>query len=128
MIRLPKSFLKKKKATPKAPKVRTIEQSSGLECKFHFLWNLLSKHHLEKEYKFHPVRKWRFDYAHPKSKIAIEIEGINPHRMGRHQTLVGYSKDCEKYNQAQFMGWKVYRLTQSMLTEDWVLFINNQIR
>jgi len=74
------------------------------------------------------VRKWRFDYAHPKSKIAIEIEGINPHKMGRHQTFVGYSKDCEKYNQAQFMGWKVYRLTQVMITEDWILFVNNQIK
>jgi len=113
MIPLPKSFFKGKKL-PKAAKVKSIEESSGLECKFLYLWEMLSKHKLEKEYKFHPVRKWRFDYAHPKSKIAIEIEGINTHKMGRHQTLVGYSKDCEKYNQA--------------ITEDWILFVNNQIK
>ena len=28
-----------------------------------------------KEFKFHPVRKWRFDYAVPEHKIALEVEG-----------------------------------------------------
>lgn len=28
-----------------------------------------------KEFKFHPVRKWRFDYAVPEYKIALEVEG-----------------------------------------------------
>lgn len=28
-----------------------------------------------KEYRFHDKRKWRFDYAIPEHKIAIEVEG-----------------------------------------------------
>lgn len=28
-----------------------------------------------KEYLFHPTRKWRFDYAIPDHKIALEVEG-----------------------------------------------------
>ena len=28
-----------------------------------------------KEFKFHPVRKWRFDYAVPEHKIALEVDG-----------------------------------------------------
>lgn len=27
------------------------------------------------EYRFHPTRKWRFDFAIPHIKVAIEIEG-----------------------------------------------------
>ena len=28
-----------------------------------------------KEFKFHPTRRWRFDYAIPTHKIALEVEG-----------------------------------------------------
>lgn len=61
----------------------------------------------EKEYRF-CERKWRFDYAHPGLKIAVEIEGgiwIN----GRHIRGRGYKNDMEKYNRAQVLGWKVLR-------------------
>lgn len=27
------------------------------------------------EYRFHPFREWRFDYAIPELKIALEVEG-----------------------------------------------------
>ena len=29
---------------------------------------------LVEEHRFHPKRKWRFDYAIPEKKIAIEVE------------------------------------------------------
>jgi len=29
----------------------------------------------EREYGFHPVRKWRFDMAYPSRSIAIECDG-----------------------------------------------------
>ena len=29
----------------------------------------------EPEYRFHPVRRWRFDFANPEYKVAIEFEG-----------------------------------------------------
>ena len=62
------------------------------------------------EYQFVEDRRWRFDYAWPHSKIAVEIEGgiwIG----GRHSRGIGYSKDLEKYNRAAFEGWKVFRFT-----------------
>lgn len=63
---------------------------------------------LKTEHKFHPERKWRFDYAIIRAqKVAIEYEGTG----GRHHTVIGYTKDCEKYNEAQLLGWKVYRFT-----------------
>jgi len=64
----------------------------------------------ETEYRFHPTRKWRFDYAIPDSRIAIEYEGGVWSR-GRHSRGKGYISDCDKYNAATVLGWRVLRYT-----------------
>ncbi len=74
------------------------------------LWLFLGIPKPREEYKFHPIRRWRFDYAWLSSKIAVEIEG-GIWIKGRHSRGVGYSKDMEKYNEATRMGWKVFRFT-----------------
>lgn len=61
-----------------------------------------------KEYRFHPTRKWRFDYAIPEHKIALEIEG-GVWTGGRHTSPKGFLNDVEKYNMATLMGWRVFR-------------------
>ena len=58
------------------------------------------------EYQFHPLRKWRFDYAvfFDRWKLACEIDGgawIN----GRHNRASGWQKDKEKFNTAEIMDW-----------------------
>lgn len=63
-----------------------------------------------KEYKFHPERRWRFDFAIPQYKIALEIEGGIWTR-GRHTRPKGFLSDMEKYNMATLMGWRVFRTT-----------------
>lgn len=63
------------------------------------------------EYKFHPSRKWRFDYAIPKIGVAIEYEGMSKNKKSRHATITGYAGDCEKYNEAALLGWLVFRFT-----------------
>lgn len=66
----------------------------------------------EKEYRFHPVRKWRLDYAWPDIRLAIEIEGIFYKKgdgISRHQTGSGYVEDCIKYNAAIELGWTILR-------------------
>jgi very-short-patch-repair endonuclease len=63
-----------------------------------------------KEFKFHPVRKWRFDYAIPEHKIALEVEG-GVWSGGRHTRPQGFLGDIEKYNTATLMGWRVFRTT-----------------
>lgn len=67
-----------------------------------------------KEYKFHPTRKWRFDYAFPEHKIAIEVEG-GVWTSGRHTRPQGFLGDMEKYNTATLMGWRVFRTTPNEL-------------
>ncbi len=67
-----------------------------------------------KEYKFHPERRWRFDYAIPEHKIALEVEG-GVWTAGRHTRPQGFLGDIEKYNTATLMGWRVFRTTPTDL-------------
>lgn len=66
------------------------------------------------EYRFHPVRRWRFDYAYIRERIGIEIEGAIWSR-GRHTRGSGYLGDMEKYNEATRMGWRIFRFTPQQL-------------
>jgi very-short-patch-repair endonuclease len=68
----------------------------------------------EREYRFHPTRKWRFDFAYPERKIGIECEG-GTWAKSRHTTGSGYRGDCEKYNAASILGWRVLRFTRDMI-------------
>ena len=63
-----------------------------------------------KEFKFHPKRKWRFDYAFPFLMIAVEVDG-GVWTGGRHINPAGYINDMEKLNTAASMGWLVLRIT-----------------
>ena len=68
------------------------------------------------EHKFHPTRKWRFDIALVERKIAVEVEG-GTWVSGRHSRGTGYRNDCEKYNEATKMGWRVLRFTPDMIDQ-----------
>ena len=61
-------------------------------------------------------RLWRFDWAWPDLKVAIEYEGLMSAK-SRHITITGFSKDCEKYNAAALLGWQEYRFTAPMLAD-----------
>jgi hypothetical protein len=67
-----------------------------------------------REYRFHPVRKWRFDLAYPDLLIAVECEG-GTYSGGRHVKPQGFEGDCEKYDEAELMGWMVLRFTGNMI-------------
>lgn len=91
---------------PKSPKVpkypcrdlyaKIYEARLGCEC-----WA---------EWRFHPVRKWRFDYAFPKEMVAVEIDG-GLFIGGRHSGGMGQKRDFEKLNAAAEMGWRVFHFT-----------------
>lgn len=65
-----------------------------------------------REYKFDPVRKWRFDFAFVKEKVAVEIDGgVFLGAKGGHTSGVGYTSNCEKGNAAVLQGWRVLHFT-----------------
>lgn len=68
----------------------------------------------EREYTIFSHR-WRFDFAWPKEKIAVEIEGGTAFGKSRHSRGTGFENDCRKYNAAALMEWKVLRFTTAMV-------------
>lgn len=64
----------------------------------------------KREYQFCDGNKFRFDFAWPEWKVAVEIEG-GVWRNGRHNRGNGFEADCKKYNLAALGGWKVFRFT-----------------
>lgn len=63
----------------------------------------------EREFRFDEERRWRFDFAWPDRKLAVECEG------GVHRIEDRFTRDCEKYNAAQQAGWIVLRFTAGMV-------------
>ena len=67
-----------------------------------------------REHRFHPVRRWRFDYAWIDHKVALEVEG-GVGTGGRHTRGAGFVADIEKYNAATVAGWRVVRVVPGKL-------------
>ena len=68
----------------------------------------------EREYRFDSQRRWRFDFAWPDIKLAVEVEGgIYSH--GRHSRGKGMEADMEKYNAAAIAGWRLLRFSRKMI-------------
>ena len=66
----------------------------------------------EREYRFDATRNWRFDFAWPGRKIAIEVDGVTRgRRIGSHQRCDGLARQNEKQNAATEAGWRVFRFT-----------------
>lgn len=80
-----------------------------------------------KEFRFYKSRKWRFDYALPAYKIAVEVEG-GVWTGGRHVRPRGFLGDMTKYNTATLLGWRVFRTTPNkLLTNETLLLLKNAI-
>ena len=88
---------------PRIPKpLNEGEETFALQCQCRKLFP-------EREYEFCPGRKWRFDFAFPLQRVAVEIEG------GVHRIKSRFKSDIEKYNTGTLMGWKILRYTPAMI-------------
>ena len=65
---------------------------------------------VEAEFKFCPTRRFRADFYIPSLNCLIEYEGVFCGK-SRHTNVIGYTKDCEKYNIASKMGYRLLRYT-----------------
>lgn len=64
-------------------------------------------------------RLWRFDFAWPEYKLAVEIQGVVVRRiggkiytMGGHADVKGMRNDHAKHNAAILLGWSVLQFLQ----------------
>ena len=96
---------------------RDTTPPSRLERKFLHFWQSLGGPELTPEFRFHPERRWRADFAHVETRTLIEIEGgIFLAGGGRHNRAAGFAADTEKYLEAALSGWRVLRLTDRQIT------------
>jgi hypothetical protein len=58
------------------------------------------------EFRFHPIRKWRFDFCWPDQRLALEIQG-GVFCNGRHSRGAAMIKEWEKLNTAAGMGYRL---------------------
>ena len=99
-----------KAPTNKLPKAKSEgEEEFFMHCGIYHLTP-------EREYVFHPARKWAFDFAWPGQKVAVEIEGGTAFGKSRHSRGAGFVGDCQKYNAAALLEWLVFRFTPEMVT------------
>lgn len=68
------------------------------------------------EFRFDAVRRFRFDYAFPLHRVAVEIDG-GVWSGGRHTRGEGFIRDQQKTNLAAKLGWYVLRYTPDRLAE-----------
>lgn len=104
----------------KAKEVKKRSQTEKLKERFLDQWRLAKgPWPLASEFRFHLTRRWRFDYAFVPRALAIEIEGGvwtgGAHTRGGH-----FNSDCEKYNEAALLGWRVFRFTTNMMKPEFV--------
>lgn len=94
------------------------EKRSGFQSPWSPKFYLVLMRHMmrvpQPEYKFHPTRKWRFDYAWPEYKLALEVDG-GIWTQGRHTRGSGRLGDMEKFNHAAMLGWRILYVTPQQL-------------
>jgi very-short-patch-repair endonuclease len=79
-----------------------------------------------REYRFDPIRKFRFDFAWPDFKIAVEVEG-GLWIYGRHQRPVTFQRDLDKYNLALLHGWRVFRFSPEMIEDGYAISVLEKV-
>lgn len=101
------------KPTTKTRKAKRGGKNTQKQPKYDAFCLLLRQHlgvEVVAEHRFHPTRLWRFDYAIPSHRIAIEIDG-GVWNQGRHNRPKGYIADLDKFNNAAALGWRVLKFT-----------------
>lgn len=66
------------------------------------------------EYRFAPPRRWRFDFAWPDRRLALEVQGAI-FTQGRHTRGPALLKEHEKLNTAASLGWRVLFCTPQQI-------------
>ena len=102
---------RRRKATANAELRKAISAANKdkHERAFRFACTIAGLPQPSKEISFHPGRKWRFDFAWVDKKLAVEINGGGGR--GRHNSVIGATKDAEKMNAAIVLGWRVLVFT-----------------
>ena len=70
----------------------------------------------KREFEFNPMTRHRADFYLPEYNLLVEVEGGTKSK-SRHTTHKGYSKDLEKYNMAQILGFSRLAFTTEQVNQ-----------
>lgn len=81
------------------------------------------------EHRFHPVRRWRLDYAWPDQQVGLEVDGgAFVAQGGRHGRGVGFLRDLEKRNALALAGWlTLHVVPRQLATRETVMMIREAL-
>jgi very-short-patch-repair endonuclease len=91
-----------------------------------------------RNYRFNPMRKFEADFAWPKKKILVEVQGGIWSRKGakrcpvcgqtpRGRHIMQYDIDCEKLNLANMGGWRMFWFTTKMVKDKTALYTMERV-
>jgi hypothetical protein len=93
--------------------------ASQLEITFAQLWvAYYPEIDLHSEWRFAPPRRFRFDFAHLPSKIAIEIQGGIFMPNSGHNNGAALVKEYEKLCLASSLGWRIFFLSSVTVSDE----------
>lgn len=101
---------------------------SHLEDRFAELWNANHPElDLWMQHKFDEKRKFLLDFADPRTRVGVEVQGGIWMRHGAHNTGRAIQRDCEKQFLALKQGWVIFWLTEDMIDSEHLSVIANTI-
>lgn len=101
-----------------AAEARQQFKTSPLERRFEAIWQ--QRHpdiELEREVCGIPGRRFRYDFACSKAKVAVEIMGGVWGRKSAHNSGTGIERDHEKQCLGALAGWVVFPVTERTMTD-----------
>jgi len=124
-----------------APKARSKEELFAFQCRAMRLPPVVTQFRFAADApvpgqrgKPPKPRQWRFDFAWPEYRLAVEIEGLVVRRIGgqlivtgRHASVKGFKDDCEKYAAAALLGWTVLRFEQSQVKSGYAINMTQRV-
>ena len=91
-----------------------------------FALRAIGKYHVEREYRWHPTRRFRSDFAIWRSAaendagtlpLLVEIDGAKRGKPGAHQTVDGVDYDCRRSAEALVRGYVMLRVSTRMVKD-----------
>ena len=96
----------KKKSKSRVVRGKEEICESKLEVDLRDFWEKYYTEPIVPQLRFHPEKKWRFDFAFPSAWLAVEIQGFGT----GHTSYEGMHRDYEKHNAAMSLGWGIVYL------------------
>lgn len=75
----------------------------------------------EREYRFKPDRRFRFDFAFPAAQLAVEVDGAV------HRIKSRFASDREKSNLSMLLGWRVLHVTPAQVRNGEALALTQRL-